>query len=139
MGERIDILNESELTDLEHSSGDDCDMAAVKCVVRELRERRAADLSDVRGSDEGSPRGNRQAPLASGRWAVKGLLEIQRDNDAAVARAESKRTASLRRLKQRIANLTHSPHLGTSRRDMRRQINATIDAWAAAEEKRGGR
>lgn len=40
----LDILNESELRALESSSGDDCDMAAVRCVVRELRERRSRDL-----------------------------------------------------------------------------------------------
>lgn len=36
-----EILNERELAHLENSPGDDCDMAAVKCVVRELRDRRA--------------------------------------------------------------------------------------------------
>lgn len=47
----LDILNESELTSLERSSGDDCDMAAVRCVVRELRHRRSRELSagDVAG------------------------------------------------------------------------------------------
>lgn len=70
---------------------------------------------------------------------MRGLAELTRENDALVARAATRRDASLRRLKQRIANLTHSPHLGTSRRDMRRQINAAIDAWDAGERKRGER
>ena len=37
----IHILNDRELTFLEQSSGDDCDMASIKCVVRELRQLRA--------------------------------------------------------------------------------------------------
>lgn len=37
----LDILNDHELTALEQSSGDDCDMAAVRCVVRELRHHRS--------------------------------------------------------------------------------------------------
>lgn len=41
----LDILNERELTALEQSSGDDCDMAAVRCVVRELRHHRSRALS----------------------------------------------------------------------------------------------
>lgn len=41
----VDILSDSELTTLDTSSGDDVDMALVHCVVRELRARRAADLS----------------------------------------------------------------------------------------------
>jgi len=36
----LDILTESELTTLEQSSGDDCCMASVRCVVRELRAAR---------------------------------------------------------------------------------------------------
>lgn len=36
-GMSVDILNESELDALAHSSGDDCDMASVECVVREVR------------------------------------------------------------------------------------------------------
>jgi hypothetical protein len=68
---------------------------------------------------------------------MKGLLELQAENDAAVARAEAKRTASLRRLKQRIANLIHPITLSTS--PLRRDINAAIDAWDAAERKRGAR
>ena len=35
-----EILSERELVALEQSSGDDCDMASVKCVVRELRRLR---------------------------------------------------------------------------------------------------
>lgn len=37
----INILTERELTALEQSSGDDCDMAAVRCVVQEVRRLRA--------------------------------------------------------------------------------------------------
>ena len=67
---------------------------------------------------------------------MKGLAELTAENAALVARAVAARKASLRRLKQRIANLTHSPHLGTSRREMRKQINAAVDAWDAAEQRR---
>ncbi len=41
----IEILNEGELDALVGSSGDDVNMASVKCVVRELRARRAAELT----------------------------------------------------------------------------------------------
>ena len=57
------ILDEHELFHLENSSGDDCDMAAVRCVVRELRERRALD-EHRRQSDEELIR-RRQADLSN--------------------------------------------------------------------------
>jgi hypothetical protein len=47
----LDILNERELAYLEWSSGDDCDMAAVKCVVRELRSARQR-LSTLEAENE---------------------------------------------------------------------------------------
>jgi hypothetical protein len=46
-----DILNERELAHLESSSGDDCDMAAVQCVVRELRDARCR-LSALEAENE---------------------------------------------------------------------------------------
>ena len=67
---------------------------------------------------------------------MKGLVELTAEN--LVARAEAKRKASLRRLKQRIANIAYFVHY-QSGRDMRRDINAAIDAWDAAERKRGMR
>ena len=67
---------------------------------------------------------------------MKGLLELQAENDAAVARAEAKRKASLRRLKQRIANINWKHERLP---DMVGDINAAIDAWDAAERKRGAR
>lgn len=57
----LDILNERELTALEQSSGDDCDMAAVRCVVRELRHHRsrlsAEDVEALRWARECIVRG----------------------------------------------------------------------------------
>jgi hypothetical protein len=69
---------------------------------------------------------------------MRSLSEIVADNDAAVTRAEAKRKASLRRLKQRIANAAwmFTPELGDA---VRRKLNKAIDAWDAAEQKRGAR
>jgi hypothetical protein len=43
----VEILTESELHTLEQSSGDDCCMASVTCVIRELRSSRSR-LSTLR-------------------------------------------------------------------------------------------
>jgi hypothetical protein len=73
---------------------------------------------------------------------VKGLAELTAENDALVARAEAKRKASLRRLKQRIANVTSDvvgDRDGFMRAVTRRDINAAIDEWDAAERRKGSR
>lgn len=70
---------------------------------------------------------------------MKGLAELTAENDALVRRAEERENAKYRRLKQRIARLTRSPHLAVSRRVMREQLNAAIDAWRKAEAMRGGK
>lgn len=45
MSDDFGILNEREIAHLYDSPEDDVDMAAVRCVVRELRDRRARDLT----------------------------------------------------------------------------------------------
>lgn len=67
---------------------------------------------------------------------MKSLEWIKAENAETDRRIAAKQASSLRRLKQRIARLTRSSTLATSRREMRAQINAAIDAWAAAERKR---
>lgn len=63
---------------------------------------------------------------------MKGLAELQAENDALVSRAEAKQRASLRRLKQRIARVMWRPE------DRRYRSSAfrAIDEWAAKERKR---
>lgn len=66
---------------------------------------------------------------------MKSLAWINAENSGRSVLNEHDRM--VKRLKQRVANLTHSPQLGTSRKEMRKQLNAVIDAWFVAERKRG--
>jgi hypothetical protein len=70
---------------------------------------------------------------------VKGLAELTAENDALVKRAEAKRKASLRRLKQRIANAGFMVADPTERVVRVADVNAAIADWDAAERKRGAR
>lgn len=71
---------------------------------------------------------------------MKGLAELTAENDELVARAETKRKGSLRRLKQRIQNiLTKYPLYGADRGDAVSDIGLAIEEWDAAERKRGAR
>lgn len=62
---------------------------------------------------------------------MKGLLELTAENDAIMARAEAKRRASIRRLKARIARIFIDEVTTYDR------IYRAIDAWHAAEKRRG--
>lgn len=70
---------------------------------------------------------------------MMGLHEIQQENDAFVARAEAKRKASLRRLKQRIARRGFMVADPTECVVRIEDVNAAIAEWDAAERRRGAR
>lgn len=64
---------------------------------------------------------------------MKGLAELIAENDELVRRADKRRAASIRRLKQRIARIFIDEVTTYDR------IYAAIDRWYAAEQKRGAR
>ena len=65
---------------------------------------------------------------------MRGLSEIVADNAAIEKQLAARRKASLRRLKQRIANMLHGAESVVW---IRSAVNQAIDAWDAAERKRG--
>lgn len=68
---------------------------------------------------------------------MKGLAELTAENNALIERADKRRAASIRRLKQRIARASYMFNRMTDGR-VRREINACIDAWYAAETRKAG-
>jgi hypothetical protein len=95
-----DILNERELAHLESSSGDDCDMAAVQCVVRELRDARCrlsaleAENERLRAERDEWKR-NHDGAIGAGR-RIETRLTRERDtalSDLARVRAENEQAA----------------------------------------------
>jgi hypothetical protein len=68
---------------------------------------------------------------------MKGLAEMTAENNALVGRARVREAGRLKRLKQRLARFLYDPLKPA--RFVRRDVNAAIDAWHRAEQKRGGR
>lgn len=76
----IDILNDRELAHLEQSSDDDCDMASVKCVVREVRQLRAAVSQLTRERDEATAAADRLTRIALPEWE-RAVVEVAAERD----------------------------------------------------------
>lgn len=67
---------------------------------------------------------------------MKGLAEINAENNAIVARARKREADSLYRLKRRVRSALWRRKLGKRTADIIDDIMLVIDGWAAAEKRR---
>jgi hypothetical protein len=124
-----DILNENELTALASSCGDDCDMAAVKCVVREVRALRVDRDRLVKERDEWKAT---SARVATERRADEMSAIHQRD--AALASAAEMR--GVYEAAKEWRRVWRPNHRAADRVAANEQLEAAIDAALAGKGER---
>lgn len=151
MSEDFEILTESELTTLETSSGDDCCMASVKCVVRELRGLRTqlAQVTKERDLLHASLKAIADLCIDKGGLRVvecvavdappQTVAKIIEQRDVAIARAEQAERATgslpeLRRERDEAYKATNE--INAKCNEMRRERDAAIARTEQAERER---